>query len=202
MLLADNAWLGISLQSTPQWAGFYQPPGPQLLTHLFTPKSKGGLGVYLPEFFEGWPFPRVTCTASLAGGCNWSSAAPAPEAVPGQLTSVSIATGVSTNKSVVEGQIEIPLNLHNNGTTEIKSIQINNLSLRTLAGNGQAVLLDPAIPVQIGGIKPGTFNTVNLRITVPSGVKKLVIAGEGSADSGGSSPYRFTFGQVVFPDKQ
>jgi hypothetical protein len=202
MLLADTAWLGISLQSTPQWGVLYQPPGSQLLAHLFTPKSKGGLGVYLPAFFEGWPFPRVTCTASLAGGCNWASAAPAPEAVQGSLTSISIAPGVSTNKSAVEGQIEVPLNFHNNGTTEIKSILINNVSLRTLAGEGKAVLAHPALPVHIGAIQPGTFKTVNLRIKVPSGVKKLVIAEEGSVDSGEREPYRFSFGQVVFPDRQ
>ncbi|MGA8597666.1 MAG: hypothetical protein WB676_23375 [Bryobacteraceae bacterium] len=88
-ILADGGWLGISQLSTPADSGpngLYQPPASTILGYLFTPVSLNssgtlaGLGVYLPEFFEGWPFPRVTCGQSDDGsgdpgpGCNWASA--------------------------------------------------------------------------------------------------------------------------------
>lgn len=93
-ILADNSWLGISLQtssisSTDQTTGHYDPPNWSLLSTLFTPAGQDstdgnpGLGVYRPAFFEGWPFPRVTCDpaynvpdgkgdgGTYVGGCNW-----------------------------------------------------------------------------------------------------------------------------------
>jgi hypothetical protein len=95
-LLADNAWLGISLQTTPSGGvppGVYQPPSAMTLSHLFTARSEGGLGVYRPAFFEGWPFPRVTCDVSVrddgndpGAGCDWGSAAPPPEVLPAPIT--------------------------------------------------------------------------------------------------------------------
>ena len=66
-ILADGAWLGIALQSdswTANRAGWYDPPQESVLSKLFTPQSQGGLGVYRPAFYEGWPFPRVTCAGS------------------------------------------------------------------------------------------------------------------------------------------
>jgi hypothetical protein len=95
-LLADNAWLGISAQTTPSGGvspGVYEPPSPTILTHLLTARSEGGLGVYRPAFFEGWPFPRVTCDVSVRDdgndpgqGCDWGSAALPPEALPAPIT--------------------------------------------------------------------------------------------------------------------
>ncbi len=67
-LLGAGSWLGISTQSTPAepqspiW--LYQAAAASVLTQLFTPRSQGGLGVYRPAFFEGWPFPRIACDSS------------------------------------------------------------------------------------------------------------------------------------------
>ncbi len=210
-LLAEQAWLGISAQTSPADSGphgLYDPPALSILSHLFTPRSQGGLGVYRPAFFESWPFPRVTCAYSDDGdgdmgpGCNWGTAAPAPEAVQGPLTSLSITKGKSPDKFSVEGQIEVPLTITNNGTVAIQSIQITDVSLRTLIGSGQAVLADPALPLQLGSVAPGTFTTVNLHITVPSGIRKLAVTEGGTADNGELEPYRFSLGQAVFPGQQ
>jgi hypothetical protein len=92
-LLASTQWLAISLQTSPYNSGshgVYDPPARSLLSTLFTPigqnspEGDAGLGVYRPAFFEGWPFPRVTCDPSygdyngytIDGGCSWSAAAP------------------------------------------------------------------------------------------------------------------------------
>jgi hypothetical protein len=212
-ILGADQWLAISAQSSPSDSGgngLYNPPAASVLNTLFTPHSQGGLGVYRPAFFEGWPFPRVACgpaefsngdTADF--GCNWSGAAAAPESLDAPLTSLTVQrTTKSQNKFLSEGQIEIPLTFHNNGSVEIQSMQVDNVSLRTLAGSGTAALADPALPIQTGGIKPGQSATVTLRLTVPPGVLKLAVVEDGTADTGRSEPYKFSFGQAVFPAKK
>ncbi|MBV9268435.1 MAG: DUF3824 domain-containing protein, partial [Acidobacteriaceae bacterium] len=62
-ILAANQWLGISSVNTPfvgnptndYQSAHYEPPDQSLLSTLFTPISQGGVGVYRPAFFEGWP---------------------------------------------------------------------------------------------------------------------------------------------------
>lgn len=87
-IFADESWLGISNINTPSNGGsngLYQPPSSTILSYLFTPLSWDdsgnlvGLGVYLPDFFETWPFPRVTCDVAWfegdpGQGCPWGSA--------------------------------------------------------------------------------------------------------------------------------
>jgi hypothetical protein len=213
-LLADGSWLGISLQSSPSNSGpngLYNPPDPSVLAHLFTPQSKGGLGVYRPAFFEGWPFPRVTCDRSAGdyggywypGGCTWSAAAPSPDVVPGPVTNVSLGLGTSNQKFAVKGQIQIPLTIINSGTQELQSIEINDVSLRTLTGSGEAVLADPLLPIKLGRLAPGNTAALNLIITVPPSVKKLGVTEQGTAsNSTFAPPAQFSFGQAVFPGKQ
>jgi hypothetical protein len=196
-ILGADQWLGISLQSSPSDSGgngLYDPPPAAVLNRLFTPRSAegtGGLGVYRPAFFEGWPFPRVACgpshysTDTADFGCNWSAAAPPAEAVREPLTSLAAAKGRSRMGVLFEGEMEVSVTFHNNGTMDIQSVQINNVSVRTLGGS----------------VKPGASVIVNLHIAVPPGVKKLIVTEEGTADDGRLEPYRFSFGQAVFPGK-
>ena len=111
-ILASTSWLAISLQSSPTNSGqygVYNPPDPSLLSTLFTPigqnspDGNAGLGVYRPAFFEGWPFPRVTCNLSFGdyngyasnGGCDWGTATlsggtfpPSPVTPPAEFSDV------------------------------------------------------------------------------------------------------------------
>jgi len=213
-ILGADQWLGISLQSSPSDSGsngLYNPPPATVLNRLFTPLSSdgtGGLGVYRPAFFEAWPFPRVGCGPAHFSngdigelGCNWSAAAPPPEAVREPLTSLVAAKAKSREHYPVEGQMEIPVTIHNNGTMDVQSIQITNVSIQTLGGSEQAVLADPVLPIQTGIVKPGQSVTVGLHIAVPPGAQKLIITEQGTADNGRPEPYRFSFGQAVFPGK-
>lgn len=212
-LLGGYEWLGISLLASPTNSGLhglYDPPAASVLTHLFTPRAQQGLGVYRPAFFEGWPFPRVTCGASHDAnnettdlGCDWQSASAAPEALDAPLTSLRAQNGSrAQTRFAAPGEIEVPLVFHNNGSVEIRSMRINNISLRTLAGSGQAVLLSPAFPLQTQGIKPGDSVTTTLRISVPPAILKLAIGEEGSADNGRLDGFRFSFGHVIYPPKK
>jgi hypothetical protein len=210
-LLGAGGWLGISLNTAPSDSGsngLYEPPSSSLLSYLFTPLLQGGLGVYRPAFFEGWPLGRVTCAWSDDGegdmgpGCNWSSAAPPPEAVQGPLTSLAVAVTKSPKKFAVPGQIQVPLAYSNNGTVAIRSVQINHILLRTLAGSGEATLVGPATPIKTGSINPGTWSPVTLRLKVPPTIKKLEVIEEGTIDNGELEPPKFSNGQVVFPQQQ
>ena len=202
-IMAAGSWLGISLQSTSQWAngaGFYDPPQESILSNLFTPRSKGGLGVYRPEFYEGWPFPQVQCyTSSIDGpdqGCPWSDGAPSPEARPAPVTSVVIRAGQASRLGTI---VNVPLRITNNGTVPTKGTEISTVSLRALGGSGQAVLIGPVLPIKIGGLAPGASFSVVLQLGIPPGVTKLTITEEGSIDSGRPQPLRFSQGQVIYP---
>jgi hypothetical protein len=211
-ILGAYQWLGISLLTSPSNSGpngLYDPPAASVLSHLFTPRAQQGLGVYRPAFFEGWPFRRVTCGPSHDAknettdyGCNWQGASAAPEALDAPLTSLAAQNGSRAQSTLAApGEIEVPLVFLNNGSVELKSMQINNISLRTLAGAGQAVLLSPALPIQTDGIKPGNSVTTTLRISVPPGILKLEIGEEGSADNGRLDGFKFSFGHVIYPPK-
>lgn len=210
-LLAANAWLGISLNTAPSDSGsngLYEPPGSSVLAYLFTPQSQGGLGVYRPAFFENWPLGHVTCAWSDDGegdpgpGCNWSSAAPPPETLTAPLTSISVGTQPPRNIFAVPGQIEVPLAFSNNGTVAIQSVEINQVSLLTLAGSGQATVADPTLPARTSSIMPGTLTTVSLVLNVPPTITKLEVIENGTIDNGELTPYKFSNGQVVFPQNQ
>jgi hypothetical protein len=216
-ILADSSWLGISLQTSPYNSGpngRYDPPAVGLLSTLFTPAGQNspegqpGLGVYRPAFFEGWPLPRVTCDPTYGtssgngiyiGGCNWSAAAPPLEAVPEPLTKVSIAV---TNVTRTGTLVDLQLAVHNSGTKNITSIEISQVGLRTLAGAHEATLIAPALPIHIDKLTPGTSSTIALTLDVPQSVNKLELTESGTAETGESSPYKFSLGQAIFPKKE
>jgi hypothetical protein len=202
-IMAANSWLGISRQSTSQWAngaGWYDPPQESVLSNLFKPRSQGGLGVYRPEFYEAWPFPQVQCyESSIDGpdqGCPWSDGAPSPEARPAPVTSVVIRAGQATKIGTI---VNVPLRITNNGTVPTKETEIGAVSLRTLGGSGQAVVVGPVLPIKIGDLAPGASFSVVLQLGIPSGVTKLMITEEGTIDSGRPQPLRFSQGQLIYP---
>ena len=205
-LLGAGGWLGISTQNTPAepqsptW--LYQAPAASVLTQLFKPRSQGGLGVYRPTFFEGWPFPRIACDSSYddngdpGQGCDWGSAAPPPEALPGALTKISIRDGRASRSGT---QLDLPLTITNTGTVDATSIHITKLTLRTLAGSGNATVESPAVPVDVGTLSPGAITKIMVHLSVPSTVKKLSLTENGTVETGELVPYKFSLGQVIFP---
>ena len=206
-LLSANSWLGISLLTTPNdggETGFYQPPPIEVLQHLFSPVSQSGLGVYRPAFFEGWPFPHIVCDASDPNGegdpgqgCPWSSAAPAPESVSQRLTKVSVT--LRKHKPAASELLKVRVLIANSGPSEVRSVRINNISLRTLAGSGQATLVSPNLPLQTELLAPGATVALTLTVNVPATIKKISFTENGEIDSGKSTTERFSHQQVIFP---
>ena len=207
-LLSDNTWLGISAQNTPVNGTTddfqYQPPGEDLRTTLFNPLSKNGLGVYRPAFFHAWPFPRVTCTPSFgdyngysySGGCNWNSGAPPLEALPPPPTYVSIKVDrISGNGS----RLEVRLTIRNTGSTELTSMEVSHIGLRTLTGAGEASLLD-TLPIHIENLAPDTPNNIVVHLEVPPSVSQLELTETGTVDSGNGSVDNFSLNQVISPN--
>jgi hypothetical protein len=213
-ILAGGDWLGISNINAPQDSGsngLYQPPVSTVLGYLFAPlaPNKDGvglasLGVYIPAFFEGWPFPRVVCGYSDDGsgdpgpGCNWAAATQPPTILPGLSIGLSIqAGGVATSGT----QLGIPLTITNNSNVATTSIQIKHLSVRTVPGSDEIKIESPSLPREIGVLAPGATTTITVHLNVPSTVKKLMLTENGVVGIGDLVPYKFSLGQVVFPNK-
>ena len=211
-ILADFSWLAISSQNSPKnsgASGVYNPPGASLLSTLFTPigqnspEGNAGLGVYRPAFFEGWPFPRVTCDPSFGnyngyqsnGGCDWGSAAPTLETLQGPMARVSInLISVSQNKT----QTTVLLAVNNSGTTNITSIEITSITPISTHG---ANLTGPALPINIPKLPPGTYSTIALTLDVPNSVKDLQLTEAGTATSDDGSTNTFSLQQVILSKK-
>jgi hypothetical protein len=123
---------------------------------------------------------------------------PAPaqtvQAVPDPLTKISISVAnVSRNGTGVAVQLAI----QNSGTAEISSGQLSGIELRTLAGPGDASLLDP-LPLQIGELGPGASTSIVLHLNVPLNVTRLQLTESGTVNTPGGSPYAFSVGQAIF----
>ncbi len=98
-------------------------------------------------------------------------------------------------------RLDAQLTIHNSGTKEFTSLEIGKLALRVLAGAGEARLVEPAFPIHIDNLTPGAFHTIALTLDVPQSVKKLALSESGTVNNGESSPYRFSLGQVIFPNQ-
>ncbi len=214
-ILADGDWLAISLQTTPangtSQSFQYQPPSQTMLANLFEPPSdpvsQGGLGVYRPAFFEGWPFPRLACTPSFGnqsnggtwvGGCNWGSGLTLPPPPPpphGTRLSMQ-ATQIASHGN----QLEVRLTIFNNGSTTANSIHLGLIELNTLAGSGEATLLSPGVPLHVNRLVPGDSAQVILKLDVPHSVAKLRIVETGSVDvEEPEQVVELSQGQVLYP---
>jgi hypothetical protein len=213
-LMSDNAWLGISALNTPQNGTSddfqYWPPSEQIRTLLFNPVWKNGLGVYRPDFFNSWPFPRVQCDPAFGnrsgdhtwvGGCFWSAAAPKPEQGGSSITDVTMRAVVSSQEKPRQPQVNVMVIIHNNGTLPAESITIDSITLRTLAGVGQATLVSPELPIRLSKLLPGESTSVLLKFNIPAGVLRLSLTEQGTLTSGNSlqpTELRFNEAQSLF----
>lgn len=210
-MMADGAWLGISLQTAQSnggSTGAYFQPDSSLLSTLFKPVVEGGLGVYRPDFFEGWPFPHVTCDYSSGvtppgapgasnGGCDWTSGI-TPVTLPAPNENISIgATQVARNGT----QATVLLRIHNNGSVAANAISFTSISVRTLAGSGVVTVLGQSLPTTLRSLPAGDSMDLKLTLDIPDSVTKLQITQQGTADLGQLEPIRFTGGEVLYPTK-
>jgi hypothetical protein len=211
-LLTDNGdWLGISATNTSQHDSPYGAPGFNTLTHLFQapgdPLVPGyqtaSLGVYRPEFFQGWGFPRVTCAGSAGNnnifdfnaGCDWGSAAPPPEAFPNPVMRLKISV---TSSPLTGGEAQLTMTLTNNGTVNLTNIDLEHISVR-VAGGGTVTLTGQNIPLMVGNLAVGNFTQIRFNLKIPAGAKKVLIVESGTMQNEGTTAANFSQGQVVFP---
>jgi hypothetical protein len=123
---------------------------------------------------------------------------PAP-AQPGQpapqpVTKVSInVANVSRNGT----RADVQLAIQNSGTTEITSVEISGIGLRTLAGAQQASLLDP-LPIHVGKLAQGAATPMVVHLDVPNDVKRLELTESGTVTTRENSSYKFSIGQAIF----
>lgn len=212
-ILSDSAWLAISQSNTPWNSNYdayqYIPPSADIRTLLFNPVWKGGLGIYRPDFFNNWPFPRVQCDLSMgdyngyshSGGCNWSAGAPAPEQLApsarSPLTRLTIRAKQASLDRPRKPEVQVHLMVHNNGTANTRAIGIHSITVQTLGPGGPTTLLGPAVPVQIPHLRPGKVAHVFLRLHVPLGVSRISITEHGTMTSGvGRAPSTFHFSEA------
>ncbi len=205
-ILADHSWLGISTLTTPKNSGpsgHYNPPDAKVLTRLFTPLSQDGLGVYRPAFFEGWPFPHVTCDPVYnkphEGGCDWGAAKPVTGPSPGPLgASITMqAAQIASNGN----EVDVRLTVFNNGTEPANSITLTSITLSTLAGSGQATLLNSSMPMLLGDLVRGDSTEVVLKLDIPPSITKLSITEAASADMGQPQLVQLSQGQALYPQR-
>ena len=71
--------------------------------------------------------------------------------------------------------------------------------LRTLTGAGQAALISPALPIEMGSLAPGASTVLTLQLQAPTTVQKLALSENGTFQDGSGTVYQFSPGQVVFP---
>jgi len=76
---------------------------------------------------------------------------------------------------------------------------LNQITLSTLAGSGQATLLWPSTPVTSGIILPGQSIFVNLRLDAPLTIRQLGLSESGVVEDIAENASQFSTGQVVLP---
>lgn len=128
----------------------------------------------------------VPAPAQLAG-------APPPE------LGISIVAGPAWR---IGTQLQLPLTIRNTGVQKLDSVDLSDISLRTLAGQGEAKLAETKLPLAIGELTGGASTTLALTLEVPISVTKLQLTESGTTRSCGDFPYRFSLGQVIYPNSR
>lgn len=198
---AYNGWVAIGDHNDAWWYCNYTSPGPDILEHLFKSPQDGGLGVYPPEFFNGWAFGHITCSPSdidttnpYGGnwGCPWGSGTVGEGAPPVTRLTATLMTNVRDGP-----QLRVRLLLLNNGNVGLQNVTVDKIDVRVLAGSGEASLAS-SIPIAAGDLAAGAGTTIEFDLNVPTTVKKLSLIESGGIQSG-AGVSQFSQGQVLFP---
>ena len=95
-----------------------------------------------------------------------------------------------------ETRVDVQLAIQNSGTTEIVSVEISGIELRTLAGAGQAKLAD-SLPLLIDKLAPVMATTIVAHLDLPHDVTRLGLTEWGTVNNSEGSPYKFSVGQAI-----
>jgi hypothetical protein len=160
-----------------------------------------GLGVYRPDFFQGWTFGRILCAptawgggSEIDGGCNWSSAMPPLETPPELLGRVEIrVASVSRDDS----QLAVQLKIMNNTTYDFKDVKLEKIFLQTLMGSGSGDY--PGKHIDVGAMARGTSTTVTLNLDVPTSVQSFLLSEEADLQYHGGKLHKLPFEQLITP---
>lgn len=210
-LMGLGAWLAVARQDSPASGGSddyqYTAPTADLMGKLFAPVWNGGLGLYRPVFFERWAFPRLACTAAFNGeaygGCHWDSGAKPPSQIAASVRrpfpSVSIRAQKFGSERPRKAETKIELVVHNNGTADLKSIQIDSLLLRAVGLQAAITLTGQSLPLQVKDLKPGQSASFVLNIYAPEIVTQLNVVAQGSMmpASGRVATYSFSQSHTI-----
>ncbi len=205
-------WWGISRRDTPAYnckpfdcSAQYSPPINTFMAHLFLPVAQGGLGVYRPAFFEGWPLPRIVCAPTIplkpftgigpTGGCDWERAGSGIKAPPPSRAELSVATSSVMRKG---DDVTVNLEISNTGSLQADGIDVTRIDGKAMEGSGSISVDYPRLPWQIGALAPGGHTTATVHFDVPQCVTSFAITLRGKLKSDHSdAAQKFRLRQVV-----
>jgi hypothetical protein len=91
------------------------------------------------------------------------------------------------------------LQLTNTGSTAAQSVNINQITLRTLSGTGTVMVTSPTLPLAVGPLAIGAVTTVPLTFNVPSTVTRFSVTEGGTTKDASGSGYSYSLAQTIIP---
>lgn len=142
---------------------------------------------------------QSTSSVLLRNSASLTSFVTGAVETPGRPDFVASIVG---QEAVAPGVTSIDVRLTNTGVGTARSMSLNSLQLRTLAGTGTASIntaLSPALPFVTPNIDVGSFITVRLTINTPPGLQRFSITENGTVSDTDGHSYSFSQGQAVIP---
>ena len=91
------------------------------------------------------------------------------------------------------------LQLTNTGLTAAQSVNINQVTLRTLGGSGTVTLASPTLPDALGPLAVGATIAVPMTFNVPSTVTRFSVTEAGTVQDPAGNGYSFSIAQTIVP---
>jgi hypothetical protein len=175
---ARTTWLAVH----PEHAGRVSQTTPQII----------GLSAYQQELARK---QSLRSTRYWYKGAAVTKGALAPKAA---IPAARVA--IHTEKPARNGTtVDIPVTIVNSGVGQVKGVQLTNVSLRTLAGSGQATIATGTLPTQVGDLLPGASKTITLRVNMPATVLRLSITEEGHLTDVNGTVQKYSVAQTIIP---
>jgi hypothetical protein len=125
---------------------------------------------------------EASTSVSAAGSCG-------PPSLNAQMLNVTHSgTTVTAN-----------LQLTNTGFTAAQTVNIKQITLRTLSGTGTVALSSPALPLAVGPLAIGATTTVPLAFSVPSTATRFSVTEAGTVQDASGNGYSYTIAQTIIP---
>ena len=91
------------------------------------------------------------------------------------------------------------LQLTNTGFTAAQTVNINQITLRTLSGTGTVTLTSPTLPLAAGPLAIGASTSVPLTFNVPATVTRFSMTEGGTIQDALGNGYSFSIAQTIIP---